>query len=115
MIARLGLARGDLVRIGEAVLPLAGAVVAEPDRIATLGLMAPRALIPLAELPATGLVSFGSLVDHDVRLRLPPGVEARSFVAALRAQPFADSGWRIRTAERAQAQVGRFWTRRRPS
>lgn len=108
VIARLGLARGDLVRIGEAVLPLAGAVVAEPDRIATLGLMAPRALIPLAELPATGLVSFGSLVDHDVRLRLPPGTEARSFVAALRAQPFADSGWRIRTAERAQAQLGRF-------
>jgi len=108
VIGRLGLARGDMVRIGDAALPLMGAVVAEPDRIATLGLMAPRALIPREALAATGLLTLGSLADHDVRLRLPAGADVARFVAALRAQPFVDSGWRIRTADRANQQVNRF-------
>jgi putative ABC transport system permease protein len=107
-IGRLGLARGDLVRIGDAALPLMGAVAAEPDRIAAIGLMAPRALIPREALAATGLVTLGSLAEFDLRLRLPPGADVRGFVAALRAQPFVDSGWRIRTADRANAQVNRF-------
>ncbi|MFN6954289.1 MAG: ABC transporter permease [Acetobacteraceae bacterium] len=108
VIGRLGLARGDQVRIGDAALPLMGAVAAEPDRIAAIGLMAPRALIPREALAATGLVTLGSLAEFDVRLRLPAGADARGFVAALRAQPFVDSGWRIRTADRANAQVNRF-------
>jgi putative ABC transport system permease protein len=107
VIGRLGLARGDMVRIGEATLPLMGAVAAEPDRIATIGLMAPRALIAREALAATGLLVFGSLAEHDVRLRLPAGADPGRFVAALRAQPFVDSGWRIRTAARANAQVNR--------
>jgi putative ABC transport system permease protein len=108
VIGRLGLARGDVVRIGEAAMPLMGAVAAEPDRIATIGLMAPRALVPREALAATGLVRLGSLAEFDVRLRLPEGADARAFVALLRAQPFVDSGWRIRTADRATAQVNRF-------
>ncbi|MCX7684048.1 MAG: ABC transporter permease [Acetobacteraceae bacterium] len=108
VIGRLGLSAGDRVRIGEASFPLLGAVAAEPDRIATIGLMAPRALIPRRALAATGLVTFGSLAEFDVRLRLPAGADVRGFVAALRAQPFVDSGWRIRTADRANAQVNRF-------
>lgn len=105
---RLGLARGDAVRIGDAAFPLMGAVAAEPDRIATIGLMAPRALIPREALAATGLVRLGSLAEFDVRLRLPPGADVAGFVTALRAQPFVDAGWRIRTAGRANQQVNRF-------
>ena len=108
VVGRLGLAPGTQVRLGEALLPLMGTVAAEPDRIATIGLMGPRALIPRPALEATGLLRPGSLVDHDVRVRLPPGADARAFVAALRAEPFVDSGWRIRTADRANAAVDRF-------
>jgi len=42
---RLGLAPGDMVRIGEASLRLAGIIATEPDRIASPAVLGPRALM----------------------------------------------------------------------
>ena len=69
--------------IGEARLRVAGLVRAEPDKVATPAVFGPRALITLDALAATRLLQPGSLVQHDYRIRLPPGASA----PALRVRP----------------------------
>ena len=63
---------GDTVRIGEARFVLRGTVASEPDKVASAFQFGPRAIIPLAAIPATQLVQPGSLVTYAYRLRLPP-------------------------------------------
>lgn len=107
---RLGLALGDMVRLGEAHLRYAARVVAEPDKVATPALFGPRALIGAETLPATELVQPGSLLQHDLRLRLPAGADPHAVAAALRTG-FAAEGWRVRTADAAEPGVNRFLDR----
>jgi putative ABC transport system permease protein len=107
---RLGLATGDEVRIGEARLRVAGQVRAEPDKVATPAIFGPRALITLEALVATQLLQPGSLVQHDYRVRLPPGVPARRVAADLQSA-FSGEGWRVRTAGEAEPGVNRFLDR----
>ena len=107
---RLGLVPGDMVRIGEAQLRFAARVVQEPDKVATPTLFGPRALIGMAALDRTELVQPGSLLQHDLRLRLPEGADPFALAAALR-RDFAREGWRIRTADAAEPGVNRFLDR----
>ncbi len=111
VLARLSLRPGDEVRVGEARFLVRGAVAAEPDKVASPIILGPRAMIPLAAVPVTGLVQPGSLVTYEYRLRLPPGADAAAFGAELRAQPFSDGGWRVRDASQASPGVGRFLDR----
>ena len=105
---RLNLNPGDPVRIGEARFAYRGAVANEPDKVAGPAVLGPRALIPAAALAATGLIQPGSLVNYEMRVALPPGVDAAAFARDLRAQPFADGGWRVRLASQGQPGVNRF-------
>jgi len=107
---RLGLAIGDTVRIGEARLRLVALVAQEPDKVATPALFGPRAMIAEATLPETKLIQPGSMVQHDLRIRLPPGADPHRFAAALN-RAFAAEGWRVRTADAAQPGVNRFLDR----
>jgi putative ABC transport system permease protein len=107
---RLGLTPGDAVRLGEARLRVAALIAAEPDRVATPALFGPRALIALATLPATSLVQPGSLVQHELRIRLPTAAEPKRFAVALRAA-FPGEGWRVRTADAAEPGLSRFLDR----
>lgn len=107
---RLGLRIGDMVRIGEARLRLVALVAQEPDKVATPALFGPRAMIAMETLPETKLIQPGSLVQHDLRIRLPPGTEPHRFAAALDRE-FAAEGWRVRTADAAQPGVNRFLDR----
>ncbi len=105
---RLGVAVGDIIRIGEARFTLDGIITAEPDKVASPTILGPRAMIPLSAVAATGLIQPGSLVTYQYRIALPPGADVRAFAASLGAQPFADGGWRIRLADGAAPQVSRF-------
>lgn len=107
---RLGLRLGDLVRIGEARLRVAALIAAEPDKVATPALFGPRALIALESLGPTALIQPGSLVNHEMRIRLPVTADPRRFAAALRAD-FAAEGWRVRTADAAEPGLNRFLDR----
>ncbi|MFC7689769.1 hypothetical protein ACFQY5_09220 [Paeniroseomonas aquatica] len=69
---RLGLSLGDMVRIGEAQLKLAALVAQEPDKVATPAIFGPRALMTQETLATTELIQPGSLLQYDLRLRLPP-------------------------------------------
>ncbi|MFH5924792.1 ABC transporter permease [Roseomonas xinghualingensis] len=105
---RLNLSPGAVVRIGEGQFTYRGALVEEPDKAAGPAVFGPRALVPLAALEATGLIQPGSLVTYELRAALPPGADATAFASALRNQPFADGGWRVRDASQGQPGVNRF-------
>ncbi|MFC7737192.1 ABC transporter permease [Roseomonas sp. GCM10028921] len=108
VVERLGLSPSAEVRIGEARFALRGALVSEPDKVAGPAVLGPRAIIPLPALGAAGLIQPGSLVTYEIRAALPAGADAPGFVAALRTQPFADNGWRLRDASQGQPGVNRF-------
>ncbi len=104
VLTRLGLAHGEVVRIGAASLDLRATVAAEPDRVASPSLFGPRALIALPTLAATGLLQPGAIVEHHLRADLPPGTDIPALIRALRAE-FPNTGWRIRQAADAPPQV----------
>ena len=81
VLDRLGLHPGDTVRLGNATLPRRGALVSEPDRVATPSLLGPRVLIALAALPPTGLIVPGSIVRYALRLTLPHPAAAAALAA----------------------------------
>lgn len=107
---RLGLSLGDPVRIGEARLRLAALVAQEPDKVATPAIFGPRALMTQETLATTELVQPGSLLQQDLRLRLPAGTATEPVAEALR-RDFAREGWRIRTAGTAEPAMNRFLDR----
>jgi putative ABC transport system permease protein len=107
---RLGLQPGDVVRLGEGRFTYAASIAEEPDRVATPTAFGPRAILPLDQLQATGLIQPGSLISHEYRIRLPLGVSARGFAGELRAA-FPGAPWRVRLAEQAEPGVNRFLDR----
>ncbi len=52
-------------------------LVSEPDHAGGLSLLGPRVMIAASGLGATGLVQPGSLLTHDLRVRLPAGAARR--------------------------------------
>ncbi len=116
VLKRLGVHVGDMVRLGNASLPLRAALTSEPDHASGFALLGPRVMIGMDSLPATGLVQPGSLLTYSWRVTLPPGTDLQAFTTAIRAA-FPDTGWRIRDAteaapgvDRAVAQTSLFLT-----
>ncbi|UFN50387.1 FtsX-like permease family protein [Roseomonas sp. OT10] len=108
---RLNLTPGQEVRLGEGRFVYRGQVTGEPDKVARPTILGPRAMVPLAAVPGTQLIQPGSLVQYQYRLRLPPGTDPAAFSAELRAQPFADHGWRLRSSAEGSPGVNRFLDR----
>ncbi|MBI5618966.1 MAG: ABC transporter permease [Gammaproteobacteria bacterium] len=65
---RFGSGAGDTVIVGELPLRIAGVITNEPDRGGEMFSMAPRLLMNLADLPATGLVLPGSRMRYELLL-----------------------------------------------
>lgn len=107
LLARLGLAAGDRIRVGEATFELRGTVDREPDRIASVAVFGPRLMIAEDALGATGLVQPGSLFRHATRILLPQGESSESWGAAARTA-FAEAGWQIRGTADAAPGIERF-------
>ncbi len=110
IVERLGLRIGEVIRLGDASFTFVAVVATEPDRVASPTVLGPRALVLDAAIPETGLVQPGSLVSWDLRLRLPPGVDARPFARDWQAA-HGDGGWRVRFAGEAEPGVNRFLDR----
>ena len=107
VLDRLNLKAGDTVRLGSARFRVSGALVTEPDRVATPSLFGPRVLIATEHLAATALVSPGAIVRHAIRVTLRTPVATALITADLRAA-FPDRGWRIRDPREAAPSVRRF-------
>ncbi|MEJ0018961.1 MAG: FtsX-like permease family protein [Acetobacteraceae bacterium] len=107
VLDRLRLRPGDTVRLGSASFTVAGALTAEPDRVASPLILGPRVLIPAAALPATGLIVPGSMVQYALRATLPAPDTAAGTLAELRRE-FPGQGWRLRQPRDAAPGVSRF-------
>ena len=102
LAARLGLPPGTPISLGSVQLQVGGVIADEPD----VGLggfrMAPRVLVALADLDATGLVRPGSRVSWHLELAGPP-----DRIAAWRAwaQPRLGVGERLESPLEARPEV----------
>ena len=107
LLARLGLAVGDTLRIGAREFEIRAAIVKEPDQLANAFTLGPRVMIDEAGFRATGLVREGSLIRYRYRVRLAPGSDAGAWGAAVgKAHP--GQSWRIRDSGSASPGVQRF-------
>ena len=101
---RLGLAAGDRVEVGDAVLDVRAIVLHQPDRSLRADWGAAPVLVADGALAATGLVQPLSRVQYRYRLRLDDGSSAaaarRDFVAA-----FAGSDADIRSFDERSDRI----------
>ena len=114
LFERLGIEPGARIRLGTATFELRAKLVTEPDAASDGFGFAPRLLLSLDGLNASGLVQPGSLVEHAYKVRL----EGQATEAALQeirdraGQDFPQAGWSIRTrlnaAPALSANIERF-------
>ena len=107
VLDRLGLKPGDTARLGTATFRVAGALVTEPDRVATPSILGPRVLIHADALPATGLAAPGAMVRHGLRL-VTETPQAATVLARDIRRTYGEEGWRVRDPREAAPGVNRF-------
>jgi putative ABC transport system permease protein len=83
VIDSLGLQIGDPLLLGDASLTIAQVIVIEPDRGGGFAAFAPRVMLNVADLEATGLIQPASRVTYRLAVASPSGNDARvaEFVA----------------------------------
>jgi putative ABC transport system permease protein len=107
LLERLHLRVGDRLRIGDALLTIAGRIVTEPDRAVGVFSLGPRVMIAAEDLERTGLVRPGSRVRYRTLFRLPAGADPVAFRDALDAR--LPAAQRVQTYAQAQPGLRRFW------
>jgi putative ABC transport system permease protein len=107
---RLGIARGGVVRFGEADFLVAGIIDNEPDRVGEGFTLGPVAIVSMAGLQRTGLAQPGSLITSKYRLRLPASAQPESVIEDLK-ERFPASSWEFRDRDRAAPGASRFFER----
>ena len=93
---------GDTVSIGDADFRLAALVVQEPDAAMDYFNVAPRVFLNEADLPATGLIQFGSRIRYRLVIAGKAGAVER-FVE--RARPALGRGQRLETVQDARPEI----------
>lgn len=106
--SRLDLEIGDQVKLGEALFSVIGFIAHEPDRAggSRFGL-APRAIISRNDADSTGLLTLGSMVYYDLRVKLPDSTNLKDITSALETS-FPDASWKVTDADNASPQIRRF-------
>lgn len=111
---RLAVELGTRVRLGGEIFELRAVIDAEPDLVSDGFGFAPRLMVSLDGLTASGLVQPGSLVEYAYKIRLPDG-SGEGAIQRIRdraAAEFPESGWSIRSRTNAapalSANIERF-------
>jgi putative ABC transport system permease protein len=87
LLAQLGLRVGDTLLIGKQSFEVRGVIDAEPGRNFGAFTMGSRVFIDHADLPSTGLVTFGSRLSQQILMRVPgPAAVATKLATDLRAE-----------------------------
>lgn len=71
LLAQLDVEVGDDVLIGARPFEVRGVIASEPGRSLGVFTLGPRVFIDHADLPSTGLLTFGSDVDYEMLLKVP--------------------------------------------
>jgi putative ABC transport system permease protein len=110
LFARLELAPGARIAVGDAQVELRAVLRGEPDRLAGGIGFGPRLLMSEQGLRATGLLQPGSLVRWHYRVKLAGGGgsdrAADALVTAAQTS-LPDAGWNVRTRRNASPQLER--------
>ena len=88
LLARLDVAVGDDLRIGDASFVIGGTIEREPDRLGMSFTLGPRVLISMDGLARSGLTGSGSRINNRLLVRLAAGAsadEVRAAAAMIRA------------------------------
>ncbi len=102
LLPALGVQMGDAIQLGDQRFTIARVITLEPDRDLSFINIAPRIMLPLADLPATGLIQNGSRVSY--RMMFAGSAEAiRDFRAAIAPQLLR--GQRFESLESGQPRV----------
>jgi putative ABC transport system permease protein len=110
LLLRLGVSVGAAVQIAEATIVIRARLASEPDKLMAGVGFGPRLLLGIGGLRATGLLSPGSLMRWNYRLRLSDAEPSDRVGQAVRAQ-FPNAGWDIRSGANAAPELGRNVTR----
>ena len=84
LLNQYGVKAGDTVRLGKVDFTVLGAVLKVPGESMAVTQLAPRAYIPLTQMPATGLAGPGSLVRHRIALKLQSSADPVAIELAMR-------------------------------
>jgi putative ABC transport system permease protein len=103
----LGLSIGDPIQIGRSSLRVSRILAYEPDRGGGFSDLAPRLMIAADDLPATGLITPGSRVQHTTLLAGPP--ERIQALSKLTLPP----GVRLQTPKDSRRELGNALQRAR--
>jgi putative ABC transport system permease protein len=103
LFERLGLSDGARIKLGGATFELRARIVTEPDLVSDGFGFAPRLMVSLDGLRASGLIQPGSLVEHAYKIKLAAGTP-ESGITAISDQAkaeFPEAGWSIRSRSNA--------------
>ena len=100
--AALGVAVGGQIELGNAHFTVGAVLTMEPDRGASFFNIAPRLLMRLDDLPATGLIQTGSRASYQLYVA---GARAASAAYARWAKPRLGPGQRIESLGNARPEV----------
>ena len=102
MVSALGTPVGSRLRLGEATLRVDAILTLEPERNASFFNVAPRLLMNISDLPATGLVQEGSRIRYYLYAAgEPPALKALEAWA----KPRMERGQRIEDLEAGRPEV----------
>lgn len=109
LLTALNVKVGEQIVIGKSVFTIRGVIKNEPGRRVGDFSLGPRVLIDYADLPATGLLTFGSRARRVMLVRLPDaGIE--SLVKALRSD-FKEEFVSARSYRATDDEIGRDFDR----
>src|SRR5438874_5933525 len=109
LLTALGVEVGDEITIGQAPFAIRGVIVSEPGRRVGGFSLGPRVIIDYADLPSTGIISFGSRADRRLHAKVPDD-RIDDLVRELRAD-FKDDFVNTRSYRSTEDQIGRDFDR----
>jgi putative ABC transport system permease protein len=84
LLTALGARLGDTLSLGEARFVITGEVVSAPGNVGFRSALGPKIYIAARDVPATRLIGFGSRVDYEAFVRLPPSLSPERLAAQYR-------------------------------
>jgi len=110
LLTALSVKVGDELTIGQSSFTIKGVITNEPGRRVGDFSLGPGILIALEDLPATGLLQFGSRVRRVLQVRVPEEPRIRPLVETLR-DDFKDQFVNARSFRGTDDEIGRDFDR----
>jgi putative ABC transport system permease protein len=104
LLVTLGADVGDSLTLGNAAFRIAGVIQSVPGDVGIAAVVGPRVYVSQSNLPATGLLAFGSRASYEAVVKLSGTMSAERFQQSYD-RSFRSAGARIRTAGRNEERL----------